>query len=118
MRPFLEDGRDKALLVKAECVRVGMPVLAETAEGHYVLHRVVGIDGDRVTLRGDGNIAVERCRMQDIKGEAVGFYRKGRDVLDKTSGWKWRIYSAVWTRLLPVRRYLLAIYRRLVLNIW
>lgn len=118
MRPFLEDGRDKALLVKAENVKVGMPVLAETSKGHFVLHRVVDIDGDKVTLRGDGNIAVERCLMQDIKGEAVGFYRKGRKTLDKTSGWKWRIYSAVWTTLLPVRRYLLAIYRRVVLNIW
>lgn len=118
MRPFLEDGRDKALLVKAENVKVGMPVLAEISKGHFVLHRVVDIDGDKVTLRGDGNIAVERCLMQDIKGEAVGFYRKGRKTLDKTSGWKWRIYSAVWTTLLPVRRYLLAIYRRVVLNIW
>lgn len=118
MRPFLEDGRDKVLLVKAENVKVGMPVLAEMSKGHFVLHRVVDIDGDKVTLRGDGNIAVERCLMQDIKGEAVGFYRKGRKTLDKTSGWKWRIYSAVWTTLLPVRRYLLAIYRRVVLNIW
>lgn len=114
MRPFLEDGRDKALLTKAKHVSVGMPVLAEIDKGHFVLHRVVEISGGNVVLRGDGNLAVERCKLDDIRGEAVGFYRKGRNVLDSTDGWKWRIYSFFWTALLPVRRYLLAIYRRII----
>lgn len=114
MRPFLEDGRDKALLVKAKNPAVGAPVLAEISEGHYVLHRIVKIKGDEVVLRGDGNINVEYCRLEDIKGEAIGFYRKGRETLDKTNSLKWCVYSFFWTRLLPVRRYLLAIYRRVI----
>ena len=107
MRPFLEDGRDKALLRKPERINVGDAVLAEIAPKHYVLHRIVDIQGDKVTLRGDGNINVERCRLSNVKATAVGFYRKGRKKLDSTSGRKWRIYSWVWTRLLPLRRYLL-----------
>lgn len=108
MRPFLEDGRDKALLVAANGnVKVGDAVLAEISPGHYVLHRIVDIDGEKVTLRGDGNIAVEKCRLQDVKALATAFFRKGRSVPDKTDGWKWRIYSWLWTRLLPIRRYLL-----------
>lgn len=114
MRPFLEDKRDKALLTKAETPTVGAPVLAEVGEKHYVLHRIVSIDGDDVTLRGDGNIGVERCKLSDIKGEAIGFYRKGRSTLDRTDAMKWKIYSALWTALLPLRRYLLAIYRRIL----
>lgn len=114
MRPFLEDGRDKALLVKAKALSVGLPVLAEVGERKYVLHRIVRICGDEVTLRGDGNIAVEHCRVSDVKGEAIGFYRKGRTVMDKTNGMKWIVYSFFWTRLLPVRRYLLGIYRRVM----
>ena len=107
MRPFLENGRDKALLRKPESINVGDAVLAEIAPKHFVLHRIVSIKGDHVTLRGDGNLGVEHCRPGDVKATAVGFYRKGREQLDRTDGRKWRIYSWVWTRLLPLRRYLL-----------
>lgn len=113
MRPFLEDNRDKALLTKATNFQVGDAVLAETAPRHYVLHRIVKIEGDNVTLRGDGNLGTEHCQRKDIKAFAIGFYRKGSKKLDKTNGWKWGTYSIVWMALLPVRRYLLAIYRRL-----
>ena len=107
MRPFLENGRDKALLRKPESINVGDAVLAEIAPKHFVLHRIVSIKGDHVTLRGDGNLGVEHCRLGDVKATAVGFYRKGREQLDSTDDRKWRIYSWVWTRLLPLRRYLL-----------
>lgn len=116
MRPFLEDNRDKALLTKAGDVRVGDPVLAEISSGHFVLHRIVRLEGDAVTLRGDGNLGVEHCRLQDVKGAVIGFYRKGRETLDRTDGAKWRLYSFVWMHLFPVRRYLLAAYRRIWLR--
>ena len=107
MRPFLEDGRDKALLCKPTAINIGDAVLAETFPGHYVLHRIIDIDGQKVTLRGDGNINTEHCCLTDVKATAIGFYRKGRSQLDRTDGLKWRIYSWWWTRLLPFRRYLL-----------
>ena len=113
MRPFLEDNRDKALLTKAENPKVGDPVLAEIMPKKFVLHRIVAISGDNVTLRGDGNIAPEYCRMADIKGAVIGFYRKGREKMDRTDGKKWKIYSYIWTRVYPIRRYLLAAYRRI-----
>lgn len=108
MRPFLEDGRDKALLEAIkQTPRVGDAVLAEISKGHFVLHRIVKIDGDDVTLRGDGNLNTESCHIEDVKAIATAFFRKGRNTPDKTSGMKWRIYSWWWTRLLPIRRYLL-----------
>lgn len=113
MRPFLENNRDKALLAKATRVQVGDAVLAEVSHRHYVLHRIVRIDGDQVTLRGDGNLGVERCTVADVKAIVIGFYRKGRTTLERTDGRKWRIYSWWWTRLLPLRRILLGVYRRL-----
>ena len=45
----------------------------------------------------------------NIKARVAGFYRKGSNKLDSTSGLKWRIYSWWWMRLLPLRRYLLFI---------
>lgn len=112
MRPFLEDGRDKALLTRVEDPKVGDPVLAEITPGHFVLHRIIAMEDDDVTLRGDGNLANEYCRRENVVGAVVGFYRKGRTKLDRTDGRKWRAYSYVWMRLYPIRRYLLAFYRR------
>lgn len=116
MRPFLEDNRDKALLTKAREIKKGDAVLAEIMPKHYVLHRIIKIDGDNVTLRGDGNLGVEHCKKDGVKGFVIGFYRKGRETIDKTNGTKWRVYSWIWLRLYPVRRYLLAAYRRIWLK--
>lgn len=117
MRPFLEDGRDKALLTKAQNPRVGDPVLAEVAPRHFVLHRIIRINGEDVTLRGDGNLGTEECKLTDVRGTVIGFYRKGREKLERTDGLKWRCYSWLWTRLFPIRRYLLAFYRRVWLKL-
>lgn len=116
MRPFLEDNRDKALLAKPIKTQLGDVVLAEIAPKHFVLHRVVRLKGNNVTLRGDGNLGTEQCKLTDVKGFAIGFYRKGREKLDKTNALKWRTYSFVWCALLPFRRYLLAFYRRIWLR--
>lgn len=110
MRPFLEDERDKALLAAPTDIRVGDAVLAEIQPGHYVLHRIMDIIGKQVTLRGDGNLNNEYCRMEDIRAKAIGFYRKGRTKADSVEGVKWRLYSTIWTRLYPIRRYLLFIF--------
>lgn len=118
MRPFLEDGRDKALLTKPVNPKVGDPVLAEVGPKHFVLHRIISIQGDDVVLRGDGNLGTEQCKLKDVQGAVIGFYRKGRETLDRTDGLKWRIYSWFWTRLFPIRRYLLAFYRRIWLKLF
>ncbi len=111
MRPFLEDQRDKAILKKPSKLSVDDVVLAEVAPKRYVLHRIIGINDDEITLRGDGNFNTETCKRKDVHGIAVGFYRKGRSSVDSTSGRKWLVYSFVWTRLFPIRRYLLFAYR-------
>ena len=113
MRPFLEDRRDKAVLTAPSTLSKGDVVLAEIAPGRYVLHRIVAITHDRITLLGDGNITTESCRRADIKAVAAGFMRKGRKRMDSTKGAKWRLYSAAWMLLRPARRYLLYIHRHI-----
>lgn len=113
MRPFLEDGRDKALLSSPAGIGEGDVALAEIKPSVYVLHRIVAISGDNVTLRGDGNIANEYCKLTDLKAKAIGFYRRGSDTLDSVESNKWKLYSWLWTRLYPIRRYLLFAYRHL-----
>lgn len=116
MRPFLEDGRDKAILKKNPEVNVGDAVLAEISEGHFVLHRIIKICDNTITLRGDGNIGVEYCLPEDIKATAIGFYRKNKTTADYINSAKWMIYSWLWTRLYPIRRYLLFIYRHIFIK--
>lgn len=118
MRPFLEDGRDKALLKKSKTLKVNDVVLAKIDNSRYVLHRIIKIKDNNVTLRGDGNIQTESCHIKDIKGTAIGFYRKGRDKIELTNSIYWHIYSFLWTKLFPFRKYLLFIYRKIWLNIF
>ena len=69
MLPFIIGDRDSVKLKKMETTSVGDMVLAEICKGRYVLHRVQEIDGDRVTLMGDGNLyGTEKCLLGDIKG--------------------------------------------------
>ncbi|MBO4443765.1 MAG: S24/S26 family peptidase [Bacteroidaceae bacterium] len=110
MRPFLEDRRDSIVLTSATHANVSDAVLAETTPGHYVFHRIIAVDGDNITLMGDGNVrGTEHCQRRDVVANAQAFIRKGKTY--NPEGRCWRRYSWWWVRLLPVRRYLLWIYR-------
>ena len=77
-----------------------------------MLHRVEKVDGNMLILMGDGNlIGRERCRREDVIGKAVKIMKKDREI-DCQSPSHLR-KAAIWRSLLPIRRYLLAIYRRL-----
>lgn len=119
MRLFLEDRRDKVVLAPCKEVKVGDVVLAEIQKDKYVLHRVIQKEGEHLTLMGDGNVyGTETCNTSNVIGIAIGFLRKGRDVMDTTDGKKWKTYSFFWLRLKPIRRYILAFYRRIWIKIF
>ena len=112
MLPFIRGERDSVLLQRPENLAPGMIVLAYVENRRYVLHRIMSMEGDKVTLMGDGNIAgVERCRIEDVKAVAVKIITpKGEiDCMSR----KHLRRAAIWKSLLPVRRWILAIYRRL-----
>lgn len=113
MRPFLDDGRDKVILAPPRKPRKGDVVLAEFTAKRYALHRVIAIKDGIYTMRGDGNplSMKEQFTENNIVGIADGFIRKGKFV--STGSFKWRVYSFVWELLKPIRRILLAIYRRI-----
>lgn len=112
MRPFLEDRRDKIVLTRPVAPEVGDAVLAEIAPGKYVYHRIISIEKDRVTLKGDGNVyGTEQCGIEDIAASTKRLIRKGRCYSPEGMAWRW--YSALWPSHMLMRRVLLAIYRRL-----
>lgn len=110
MLPFIRDGEDSLVLVHTPDLSVGDIVLARVGQA-YVIHRVLAICGDRFTLMGDGNLkGTESCLRADVCGKVVAIVRGGRRM--EPSAPKWRRRAALWRRLLPVRRWLLASWRR------
>ena len=120
MRPFLEDCRDKVLLEPCrKSVKRGDVLLVEDHPSHYVLHRVIKVDGRNITLKGDGNVrGTETCKTENLIAIATGFQRKGRSEIDSVEGWKWKTYSFIWMHTTLLRRVMLAVYRRLWLKIF
>lgn len=113
MRPFLEHLRDKVLLEAITEPHVGDAVLAEISPGTYVLHRIIALEGDCVTLMGDGNVrGTEQCMRADLVGVVARYIRPERTILADDPVLKGRI--RLWRRLLPVRRYLLFLYKALL----
>ena len=106
MRPFIEGERDSVVLRKNECVEVGDIVLARLGNGHYVLHRVIGKSGERLTLMGDGNLqGTESVLASNVLGIVTEIVKpNGKRVKPKR--------GRLWHRLLPFRKRLLWIYRK------
>ena len=117
MLPFIIGGKESVELVKPGTIAVGDVVLAWINGCRFVVHRVMRIDGDHVQLMGDGNLSGdENCQINDVKARAeyvVAPDGKRRYLYTDT-----RLrFSRLWRRLLPVRRWILAIYRRSFLKL-
>lgn len=116
MLPFILGGQESAVLTQPGEIKTGDVVLARIDDRRYVLHRVMDVSADRVVLMGDGNIrGQEVCRPADVLARAdeiVGADGKHRRL--DTPRQKRR--ARIWRRLLPVRRWLLAIYKRTIIR--
>jgi hypothetical protein len=106
MLPFIRGGKDSVTLRKMPSAQVGNIVLVRLP-GRYVLHRIIALEGEKVTLMGDGNlVGTENCTTADIMGTVTAIQKGKRSV---TPG-----KGRFWRALKPFRRYILAIYRRLI----
>ena len=117
MLPFIVGGRDSVELhpLRKENICIGSAVLAWADCNHYVIHRIVSIDGNKLELLGDGNLAIrEKCDISDVIAVAhsVMTPRGSRSLTSSREMAQWRL----WNRLLPVRRWLLLVYRHIILR--
>lgn len=102
MFPFIKGGRDKVTLIRKGDVRKGDIVLARTPEA-CILHRVIRISGNDLTLMGDGNIRQkEHCRKEDILGTVSTIDRNGKTT--DCSSFLEKLKYTIWILLIPVRR--------------
>ena len=105
MLPFIRGGIDSVALCKTDQLGVGDIALARF-NGAYVLHRVVAIEGENVTLRGDGNLkGIEQGKRSEVLGIVTGIISPEghRRKPGKARMWQW---------LYPFRYYLLKFYRK------
>ena len=117
MLPVIRCGRDQVVLEKKEGYAVGDIVLFSLGN-RYILHRIIDLQGERMTARGDGNWrGTETCPVGNIHGKAVEIVRGGRRRRNPDSR-SARLFVKVWDFFLPVRRWILALYRRLPWNLW
>lgn len=114
MNPFIVHLRDQITLgpVRTGDIRPGTVALVKDSRGNYLIHRITEVKADTVTLVGDGNIGItETATYDNIIGVMYSMIRKGRIYSENSR--IWRIYSRIWMMLAPIRRYPLALWRRL-----
>ena len=116
MRPFIEGDKDSVILAPLNrAPQRGDILLAQVqtlcGRTTYVLHRLIRVEGEQLTLMGDGNLAgKEVCSHGDVIGVVIGIESpQGRHKM-LTRGY-------IWYALRPLRKYLLKIYRKIVLPI-
>lgn len=113
MLPFIRGDRDTVLLAPPVSLNKWDIVLAKAGKS-YVLHRIIDLREEELILMGDGNlIGVERCRPQDVIAVAEKII-KGKKEIDCHSKWFMR-QTCIWQKLKPLRRWILAIYKRIFL---
>lgn len=107
MRPFIIGGRDSVVLTSlTRSPEVGDIVLA-LVKGRYIMHRVIMVEGSRLTLMGDGNVkGTERCVVDDVKGIVSEIHKESGRRVKPGKGRIWRL-------LLPIRKVLLVIHKRI-----
>ena len=103
MRPFIHGHEDILLLTPSDFLRKGDVVLARIDGKRYVIHRIIGLRGDSITLMGDGNLyETEECSRSDIYGKVESVIRDHK--VYHIGSLKDRISAMAWRSLLPLRR--------------
>ena len=116
MLPFIHSDTDNAVLKQVvQPLRKWDIVLAYDTRRVLVLHRIIRIAGDELTLMGDGNlVGIETCRVSDVIGKLESVKRDDKEWHCNTGSA--RAKAVVWYYLRPLRRYLLFVYRKAILN--
>ena len=112
MLPFIFGGRESVILQKPGSLQRGQVVLAQVGPDRYVVHRIIKIEPDRITLMGDGNICgTESCTPSNVLAIATHVVdEKGKRRTLESKGQMFK--AKVWYVIRPMRRIILAVLRR------
>ncbi len=116
MLPLIRNnGKDEIVIapLSEDSIRPGNLVLARVNDGRYILHRIEQVEGNRITLRGDGNVyGREQCTADRVMGEAIRIIR-GRRIINKGDA-LWQYARHWWPAHPLLRRIILGIRRRII----
>ena len=112
MMPLLYNCRDTVELIPvSQQQKAGDIILYRRENGKYVLHRIIAVTEDGYICCGDNQAEREAVRHAQLLAVVDGFIRNGKRYTMDEIGY--RLYTAAWVKLFPVRKYYIAIRRRL-----
>lgn len=105
MLPLLKQNRDD-FTVRAvkhgEIPAKGEVILFKDELGHYILHRVIRVDGATVTTRGDNCLKADKpIHSSRILGVMTGYMHNGHEYA--VTDMRYRFYSAIIRCSAPIR---------------
>ena len=114
MLPFIRGERDLVELTAPDRTQLKRDdIVLFRTHGRWIMHRILKIENGIATIQGDGVWrGKEVVAVNQIHGKAVTILRKGVSPRDPYRLGELRLVHA-WQRLGGLRRYILAIYRRL-----
>ena len=102
MRPLFRTHRDAVALKKLDREIKKYDILLYTDPlGRYILHRVIGIRGNTLIMRGDNTFKKEYVPHERVLAYMVSFNRKGKHHTVDERGYK--LYSRLWNFIYPLR---------------
>ena len=104
MLPFFIDDKTLVDLKKDNSYKKYDVVLAKY-HNKYVLHRIIKIKDDKITLRGDGNLSKEIIGLNNIYGKVISLKTNKKSIKND----KFKVIT--WNLLRPIRKVLLKIFK-------
>lgn len=111
MSPFLIHERDSVYLRKPDHeLRKGDMVFFERDDGHFVLHRILRVNGDGTyDIIGDNQAVVEEGVRRDQIFAYVFKVKRNGKMIEPGSFW-WEFFAGPWTKIIPARRMVSRLY--------
>lgn len=112
MLPMLRQHRDSVILAPiSDRLKPGDIALFQREDGRYVLHRVISLLPEGYRFCGDNQAIPETVTQQQLIARAVGYCKKGKE--HTMNGLGYRLYRWSRVRLFFIRKYYIALRRKL-----
>ena len=102
MWPLFRTHRDTVYVIRPEGKLRRLDIaLYRASDGRYIMHRVYRVKANEYIIRGDNTYKTEHIPHEGVIGVLMEFDRKGKHHTVKDLDF--RLYSAIWTLLYPLR---------------
>lgn len=95
MLPYLVESRDKVRVIPCKEKLEKYDIVLYKSCGLYILHRVIGFDGEFYYICGDNTAECEKVKKENIIGVVSEIIRKGGNIEKKTD-FMYRSWIRIW----------------------